>query len=316
MRSPTGTLRRHRRLLSAAAATCVLVLLALLLALIPGLVPALKGSVQAPPVIPMGRMTAVAAEGKPHQKASQDTGSLLVVLDASGSMLRPDARGQTRMVSAKRAIAAVLAKVPAQTPLGIRVFGTGAAPTRSRAACTDSRLLVPIRRDSAERAITQVAGVRASGWTPIGFALERAAGDLRATKDPFGTVVLVSDGVDECYPGFGPEPCAVARSVSSPAVRLRVHTIGFTVDDEAREQLRCIARVTGGRYSDAADADSLADALRRGLLPPATLPEGPAEPARPAILPTAARMLGLLALAAGAVALVRALTRRRQRSYW
>jgi Ca-activated chloride channel homolog len=290
MQSPADVVQRRRRPVVAAVVICALLLVTL-------------GS-------------ASSAAGAAESQAGQDAGSLLVVLDASGSMLRPDASGQTRMVSAKRAIAAVVSKIPGQTPMGIRVFGTGGASSRSRAACTDSRLLVPITRNSAARAVSRVAGVQARGWTPIGYALQQSAADLQATRDGFGTVVLVSDGVDECYPGFGPEPCDVARSVSSPAIRLRVHTIGFTVDAAARAQLRCIARVTGGRYTDAADADSLADALRNGLLPAAPLLKAPAEPRRPQILATVARVLALVALLTGSVVLVRSLLRRRRRSYW
>jgi Ca-activated chloride channel homolog len=109
------------------------------------------------------------------------------------------------------------------------------------------------------RALTAVVdAVTPRGYTPIGKSLQVAASELPA-RGP-RSIVLVSDGIDSCAP---PDPCEVARELARQGVDLRVHAVGFDVDDAARRQLTCLAQATGGTYTDAADAGSLGDALNR-----------------------------------------------------
>jgi hypothetical protein len=53
----------------------------------------------------------------------------------------------------------------------------------------------------------------------------------------------------------------VAAALTKAGLELRVETVGFQVDNDARAQLECIARAGGGQYSDAADPDALAKRL-------------------------------------------------------
>lgn len=247
---------------------------------------------------------------------SQDLGTLVMVLDASGSMRRPDAAGQERMASARQAVSTVVAELPGEVPIGLRVFGAGPATRADAQTCGDSQLLVPPAPRSAPDVVEGVGRIAPQGWTPMGFALRSAGEDLARSADSFGTVVLVSDGVDECYPDHGPEPCEVARSMTTGPVQLRVHTVGLVVDEAARQQLQCIARVTGGFYADAADADDLAQALRDSLLPPPPAPTGPPEPPPANLLGTVVAVMVLTGTVLGTVALIRRGNRRRRRRYW
>lgn len=259
---------------------------------------------------------ALALLAVPSAASTQDAVPLLVVLDASGSMLEPDADGERRIAAAKTAVLTVVRELPDGTPLGLRVFGSSAAQRADRSSCSDSRLLLPVAALDRAEVSRAVRSVRARGWTPIGYALRRAAEDLRRSAEGVGTVVLVSDGVDECYPRYGPEPCEVARALAGGEIRLTVHTVGLAVDRRARKQLGCIAEATGGRYSDADDADSLASALRVGLLPAPEPPPAPPEPQRPDLVVPAVAVLLAGTAAAGVIALVRSARTRRARSYW
>ncbi|MFD5750678.1 hypothetical protein [Streptomyces sp. NPDC127033] len=105
--------------------------------------------------------------------------------------------------------------------------------------------------------------------TPIGHSLRSAAADL-GDHGP-RRIILVGDGEDTCAP---PEPCDVAQELAATGIDLVIDAIGFRVDDAARAQLQCIARVTHGSYSDAADAGSLTrglDASARSALTPYAL---------------------------------------------
>jgi Ca-activated chloride channel family protein len=186
---------------------------------------------------------------------------VMLVLDGSGSMLTKDAgNGTSRIDAAKSAATAVIRGLPAGAKLGLEVYGTrtGSSAAEKTAGCRDVTVVAPPGGADAGTLASDVAAVKPSGYTPIGTALRTAADQL--PKEGPRSVVLVSDGEDTCAP---PPPCDVAAQLAKEGVDLRIHTVGFRVNQAAREQLQCIARVTGGSYADAPDAGRLAGALAR-----------------------------------------------------
>lgn len=184
----------------------------------------------------------------------------MLVLDASGSMAAADPHGGTKMDAAKRATGTFVDSVPADAPVGLAVYGTktGSSDAEKAAGCADVTVLRgpdPVDRAAIKGAVN---GLAPRGYTPIGKALQVAA-DALPDEGP-RSIVLVSDGIDTCSP---PDPCEVAKDLSSDGVDLVVHTVGFGVDDKARQQLTCIAQTTGGTYTDAPDAGALEDVLPR-----------------------------------------------------
>lgn len=202
-------------------------------------------------------MSATVLTGVAAGAPAPPTVPVLIVLDASGSMNQADAPGP-RIDAAKNAVTSLIDGLPPETQVGLQVYGTGTGSTDAEkaAGCTDIKTLVPVGPLDAAGLKEQVAGVRASGYTPVGNAL-RAAADALPVEGP-RSIVLVSDGEDTCAP---PAPCDVARELEQQGIELTVHTVGFKVDPVAREQLSCIAEATGGTYSDADDATELTDAL-------------------------------------------------------
>jgi Ca-activated chloride channel family protein len=182
----------------------------------------------------------------------------MIVLDASGSMNQDDAPG-LRIDAAKAAVTDLLGTLPAPTQVGLMVYGTstGSTDAERAAGCQDIKTLAPVGTLNAATLTSQVAGITASGYTPIGNAL-RAAAQALPNEGP-RSIVLVSDGEDTCAP---PAPCDVARELHEQGVDLTVHTVGFKVDATARDQLSCVAQATGGTYSDAGNATGLTDALQ------------------------------------------------------
>ncbi|WP_326770100.1 VWA domain-containing protein [Streptomyces sp. NBC_01591] len=208
-------------------------------------------------------MPAVAAPagGAPARAEASGTGpsgSLVMVLDSSGSMADDDGTGHTRMESARTAVGTVVDGLPDGYPTGLRVYGAD----RAR-GCTDTRLVRPVRgldRAAVKRA---VAAVQPRGDTPIGLSLRKAAEDLpQSSGGSIGTrtILLISDGEDNCGT---PRPCEVAEQLGKEGIGLRIDTVGFQVKGAAREQLECIAAAGNGRYYDAPDAESLARQLQR-----------------------------------------------------
>lgn len=119
-----------------------------LLALVAGAMPA---AAAAPGGAPAGPETPLPGSG----------GSLVMVLDSSGSMGDDDGTGRTRMESARTAVGTVVGGLPDGYPTGLRVYGAD----RPR-GCTDTRLLQPVQRLDREAVKRAVAAVQPKGDTP------------------------------------------------------------------------------------------------------------------------------------------------------
>lgn len=202
-------------------------------------------------------------------------GAVVLILDASGSMERTDDSGVVLMDGAKDAVSRLVEGLPEGSPVGLLLYGHRAPNDDPAAGCMDTELVVPVGPLERDAMLATISGVAPRGFTPIGRALEEAAAAL---GDAGGTVILVSDGEDTCAP---PDPCEIAAALSDAGIDLRVHTIGFFLDQEgaAQQQLQCIAETTGGSYQNVDTIDELAGEL--GLLVATALPPGP----EPLILP-------------------------------
>lgn len=190
-------------------------------------------------------------------QAEDESTPVMVVLDASGSMKQADAPGP-RIDAAKKAVGALVDALPDDARVGLTVYGTGTGSSDAEraAGCKDIRRLVPVSPVDRAAFGTAVAGIKASGYTPIGQSLRAAAAALPAEGGR--SIVLVSDGEDTCAP---PEPCQVAKELKAAGVDLVVHTIGFKVGAAARTELSCIAAATGGTYREADSGAALGDVL-------------------------------------------------------
>jgi Ca-activated chloride channel family protein len=200
-----------------------------------------------------------AVASTPASAAPSDAGVLLL-FDASKSM-GEDAGGQTRMEAAKKATETIVDGLPDDAAVGLRAYGSKVAESSRRAGCRDTRSLVPVGPLDRDALKSAVAGLTPTGRTPIGRSLRAAPGDFPAGMTR-KTVVLVSDGGDNCAP---PDPCREARAVARQGLDLSIQVIGLQVNERVRRQLKCIARAGGGTYVDAGDPDSLLRELRAAL---------------------------------------------------
>ena len=184
--------------------------------------------------------------------------SVLLILDASGSMNAKLPNGETRIVVAKRAIKGVAGFMPAHAQISLRMYG--AQSPASQKDCQDTNLAVPFGPASASGGAitTTVDGAKAQGYTPIAYSLGQAANDFPADAKE-RVIVLVSDGKETCQG----DPVVAAKALAAKGIT--VHTVGFIVDTAARGQLQAIARATGGTYFDAPVGPELPDTLKSAL---------------------------------------------------
>ncbi len=184
----------------------------------------------------------------------RDEGTVMMVLDSSGSMAAPDME-PNRMEAAKSAGRNLAESVPDGVRLGLVTF-SGAAN------------LIAEPTDNHQTLVRAIDSVRAEGGTAIGDGLGLAIDNvLEEQSDETGEqtpslIILLSDG--QSSSGIPPAEAA-ARAT---AAGIRVHTVGIgqrdaetivggqqTVLDEATLQM--IATETGGQYFYAAEADEL-----------------------------------------------------------
>jgi Ca-activated chloride channel homolog len=189
-----------------------------------------------------------------------DERELLLVLDSSGSMKEPDRSGSTKIAAAKRALHAVVAELPGDARVGMRVYGATVFSKSDPGACTDSQLVVPIGPVDKPALRREIGKYRPYGETPIAYSLKQAAKDLGG--DGQRTILLVSDGEETC----DPDPCGVARQLRERGIDLRIDVVGMSVSGAARQQLECIADAGGGTYCESGDAGELTSCLDHAAL--------------------------------------------------
>ncbi|MBS1907178.1 MAG: VWA domain-containing protein [Actinobacteria bacterium] len=181
---------------------------------------------------------------------------VVLILDASGSMVRETTKGRTRMDDARDAMLKAVDELPDDAQVALLVFGTGTgnSDAEQAAGCTDVKTMAKLGPIDRKALGSSIKGVKASGYTPIGPALRTAAKML--PEHGTGTIVLVSDGVDTCSP---PPACEVASELHGANGALAIHAVGFGVDkdEQAQQQLECIGRVGGGSYLPASNVTQL-----------------------------------------------------------
>ena len=197
-----------------------------------------------------------AAAGEP---TGRDAPKVDLVLDVSGSMRARDIDGQSRMSAAKQAFNEVLDATPEEVELGIRTLGADYPGDDRETGCKDTAQLYPVGPLDRTEAKTAVATLSPTGWTPIGPALLKAAGDLDG-GDGSKRIVLISDGEDTCAPL---DPCEVAREIAAKGIGLTIDTLGLVPTAKLSRQLSCIAEATGGTYTSVEHQDELTDRVNQ-----------------------------------------------------
>lgn len=202
-------------------------------------------------------ITASSAIG-PASAASEPAigdGTVIVLVDASGSMKESSSGGRTRMEAAKIGLGKVIEALPPESKVGLRAYGSTIADGPK--SCKDSKLLVPVKTVDKDELKAGVKKLKPLGNTPIAYALEQAAKDL--PSDGERSIVLVSDGEENCQG----DPCKVAKDISKSGTKLHVDVIGLQVDSKSRDQLSCIANAAGGTYFDVPDVLNLPNTIKR-----------------------------------------------------
>ena len=190
----------------------------------------------------------------PHAPAQNINSSLLLLIDASGSMGDPVGANnpQAKMDAAKNAAIAALG----------RAAGSGSVEVAVLAFSGDCVNAVPRHQDfttDVDRLTAFIASLQPGGGTPMADALLFAnrfmdRNGSASARDRM--IMLLADGQNDC----GDVSQAMA-TLQGSGIIFRHETVGFGIapNSAAAADLREIATRTGGAYHHATDAAQLAD---------------------------------------------------------
>jgi Ca-activated chloride channel homolog len=186
-------------------------------------------------------------------QAADDGARVILVLDASGSM-RAKIDGKSKMDIAKAVVGRIVKSWNPADELGLVAYGH-----RTKGSCEDIEVLREPGTLNSTEYMTSVKGLNPKGKTPMTQAVRVAAESLQYTEKK-ATVILVSDGIETC----DADPCAVAEELAKAGIDLKVHAVGFGLDDKgAVAQLKCLAEKTGGTFTTANNEADLQKALAK-----------------------------------------------------
>ena len=180
--------------------------------------------------------------------------NLLVILDLSGSMNLALGKS-TRIATARQVLHDVLAKVPDDFDVGLRVYGDRYG-SKEKETCTDSHLVQPVQKIDRASLFRTIDAAKPRGETPLVYSVLQAIADLKAAGG--GSVVLITDGEESCGGDFA----AAAAAIKKSGLDFRLNIVGFTLQGQAvQKALGGLAAGTGGEYYGAADGAALSRAL-------------------------------------------------------
>lgn len=180
------------------------------------------------------------------------------ILDVSGSMKHKEA-GETQLESARKALGRVLATLPADTHVGLRVYGHRVAQADKENSCKDTELALPMGPVNKQTIDKKIASLTPLGYTPIAYSLAQSKNDFDLKREAKKVIVLLSDGEETC----GGHPADVIKDLKSSGFDIVVHTIGINPDAATQKELKAIADAGEGQYFDAKGAQGLDDALKQ-----------------------------------------------------
>jgi len=180
----------------------------------------------------------------------ETTAPILFIYDASGSMWG-QIQGISKVEIASEVLSNFVNDLPENQKIGLVAYGH-----RKEGDCTDVEFLVDIENGTKTKVIQSIKAIKPLGKTPLAYSALQVIDKLRQTKQK-ASIILVTDGIESC----GGNICDVIKAAKLEGIDFRLHIIGFDMQNEDTQQLKCAAEAGGGNYYNATDAGDLGQAL-------------------------------------------------------
>jgi len=189
--------------------------------------------------------------------------NLEIILDCSGSMLSPLGKS-TRIGTAREVLRDVLAKLPDDFNVGLRVYANRYSWKDMQHSCTDTQLLLPIQKLDRQRILSTVDNLKPRGDTPLVYSVLQTPADLKAVGG--GSVIVITDGQETCHG----DPVKAAQELKTTGFPVTLNIVGFTLKGKEKQDVERLmspfAEATGGHYYYAENGEALAHALSQAAL--------------------------------------------------
>ncbi len=196
------------------------------------------------------------APAQPGGSASVGTRQprILLLADASSSMLQPWGASSTRFKTAGAIISSLMDSiyaVNAGVEFGLRVYGHQ-SPAQAN-DCMDTKQEVMFSKNNATQMGLRMASLRPFGVSPIAFSLqEAAANDLTDDARNAYAIILITDGGESC----GGNICDVVQRLIERKIYFKPYIISLVNDTPLRKQYACL-----GTYLQAAAPEDIPAAI-------------------------------------------------------
>jgi F5/8 type C domain-containing protein len=196
--------------------------------------------------------------------------NLEIILDVSGSMISKLGKS-TRIGTARQVLRDVLAKLPDDFNVGLRVYAHRYSYKDAKRSCTDTELLVPIQKLDRQRILSTVDNLKPRGDTPLIYSVRQTPGDLKAVGG--GSVIVITDGQETCsgdQEHTRKAAAEAAEELKAAGFPVTLNIVGFTLKGTEKERAEQVmlpfAEATGGHYYYAENGEALARALSLAAL--------------------------------------------------
>jgi len=189
--------------------------------------------------------------GYGQAKTTGSTKRILILLDGSGSMVDPW-QNTNKWEVAKKLVAKTIDSIQKSDPgveIGLRVFGH--QYPRAVHDCKDSKLEVPITKNSAQSITAAMSRITPQGYTPIAYSLFLAAGDFISSEGT-NNIILITDGIENCEG----DPCASSQILRDKRITLKPFIIGVGLNESDKKTFDCV-----GSFYDASDEKTFSNAM-------------------------------------------------------
>ncbi len=195
----------------------------------------------------------IASAGMAYAQSAPATATkrILILLDGSGSMIDPW-QGTNKWEVAKKLVVKTIDSIQRTDPnveIGLRVFGH--QQPKSVHDCKDSKLEVPISKNSATSVKLALNRISPKGYTPIAYSLFLSAGDF-PTAEANNAIILITDGIENC----DGDPCASTQALRDKRITLEPFIIGLGIEEKDKQQFDCV-----GAYYDASNPATFSNAM-------------------------------------------------------
>lgn len=195
------------------------------------------------------------AYGQVNQQEVPKKTRILLLLDASGSMLGPWER-TNRITAAKRLISDLVdsLQVNENLELALRVYGHQYHKRLQN--CKDTKLEVGFKSGNHRLIINKLLALQPKGTTPLAYSLEQAANDFPVEKNVRNIIIIITDGLESC----DGDPCATSVALQKRRIFLKPFIIGLGMNKSFQDEFSCL-----GQFFDAVNIRKFKKVLSKAV---------------------------------------------------